>query len=143
MRDDLLLIREHFEGIVIVNDAAELISYADGLHIGQEDLKVWNSDPHTAISMIREKIGSKTLGLSTHNKAEILEANTLDVDYIGLGAYRATATKSDASVGGEALLEIASLSIHPVGIIGGVCLADRFPDHIRYKVIGSDLMTRI
>jgi thiamine-phosphate pyrophosphorylase len=140
MQDDLALIREHFEGILIVNDAVGLISYADGLHIGQEDLKTYSNDPLEAVRKIREIIGDKMLGLSTHNKAEILEANELDIDYIGLGAYRSTLTKSDASVGGAELIDLASLSRHPVAIIGGVRLVDSFPPTIRYKVIGSDLM---
>ncbi len=79
------------------------------------------------------------MGISTHNKEEIEEANSLNVDYIGLGAYRQTATKEDASVGGEALIELAKISKHPVGIIGGVKMIDIFPEHIKYKVIGSGL----
>jgi len=89
--------------------------------------------------MIRQKIGRKQLGLSTHNKEEIIEANILDLDYIGLGAYRATHTKSEANVGGIALIKAAKDSIHPVGMIGGVTLKDEFEEPIYYKVIGSGL----
>jgi len=92
-----------------------------------------------AVNLIRYKIGKKLLGLSTHNKEEILEANALDLDYIGLGAYRATQTKSEANVGGEALLDAASYSKHPVGMIGGVRVDDVFYNPIVYKVIGSGL----
>ena len=63
----------------------------------------------------------------------------MDIDYIGLGAYRATDTKSEAKVLGDKLLEIAKLSTHPVGVIGGVTLDDNFEDYIAYKVIGSGL----
>jgi len=143
MQDDLALIREHFDGTLIVNNTVTLVSYADGLHIGQEDLKAYSSDPHVAVRKIRETIGNKMFGLSTHNKEEILESNDLDIDYIGLGAYRPTATKSDASVGGEKLIDLASLSSHPVAIIGGVRMNDRFPHKIKYKVIGSDLIRRL
>jgi thiamine-phosphate pyrophosphorylase len=62
----------------------------------------------------------------------------LDIDYIGLGAYRPTNTKNVTSIGGETLLEIAKLSTHPVAIIGGVRLDDNIPN-IKYKVIGSDI----
>ncbi len=89
--------------------------------------------------MVRQKIGTKILGLSTHDKEEILEANTLDLNYIGLGAYRATDTKSEANVGGQALIEAASYSKHPVGMIGGVRMDDVFASPIVYKVIGSGL----
>jgi len=136
---DLLIIREHYDGKLIINDSIELIAYADGLHIGQEDIRKYSNDLSESVSLIRQKIGSKLLGLSTHDKAEILEANALDLDYIGLGAYRATNTKSEANVGGRTLINAASYSKHPVGMIGGVCMDDEFEKPIVYKVIGSAL----
>jgi thiamine-phosphate pyrophosphorylase len=138
-KEDLEIIRAHYNGILIINDTIELIAYADGLHIGQEDLRAYSDDPKEAVDLVRQKIGEKILGLSTHDKAEILEANTLDLDYIGLGAYRATATKSEANVGGKILLDAAKCSKHPVGIIGGVRMDDVFEAPIVYKVIGSGL----
>lgn len=136
---DLLTIRKQYKGILIVNDCIELIAFADGLHIGQEDIREYSTDLERSVYLIRQKIGNKILGLSTHNKDEILEANRLNLDYIGLGAYRATDTKSEANVGGQALLEAASHSKHPVGMIGGVRLDDEFESPILYKVIGSGL----
>lgn len=134
-----MTIRQYYQGTLIINDAIELIEYADGLHIGQEDIRAYAYDLGDAVQMIRRKIGRKQLGLSTHNKEEILEANSLDVDYIGLGAFRATHTKSEVNVGGKALIEVASYSTHPVGMIGGVILNDDFEKPIVYKVIGSGL----
>ncbi len=136
---DLELIRNRYRGSLIVNDMIELISYADGIHLGQEDMLSWDKDKQTAVAMIRKIIGHKILGLSTHNLAEIQEANTLEIDYIGLGAYRTTETKKDASVGGDTLPEMAKHSTHPVAIIGGVRMDDRFEKPICYKVIGSGL----
>lgn len=136
---DLLSIREYYDGVLIVNDSIELIAYADGLHIGQEDIRAYSEDLVDGVSLIRQKIGRKLLGLSTHNKEEILEANSLNLDYIGLGAYRATHTKSEAHVGGNTLIEVASHSAHPVGMIGGVTLEDDFEEPVCYKVIGSRL----
>ena len=138
-KEDLLLIRQFYQGKLIINDSIELIDYADGLHVGQEDIRKYNNDLFLAVEMIRKKIGVKLLGLSTHNKEEILEANQLNLDYIGLGAYRGTQTKLDAKVLGSKALELAKLSKHPVGLIGGVKLTDKFAKQIRYKVIGSDL----
>ena len=138
-KEDLLLIRQYYDGKLIINDALELIDYADGLHLGQEDIRSYSDDLQEAVKMVRQKIGTKLLGLSTHNKEEILEANTLELDYIGLGAYRATETKSEANVGGKALIEAASYSKHPVGMIGGVRMDDVFEAPIVYKVIGSGL----
>lgn len=138
-KSDLLTIRKQYEGKLIINDCVELIDYADGLHVGQEDLREQSDDLQEAVRLIREKIGDKLLGLSTHDKAEILEANTLDLDYIGLGAYRASSTKSEANVGGSKLLDAAKHSKHPVGMIGGVRLDDEFEAPVVYKVIGSGL----
>lgn len=138
-REDLRLIRSFYHGKLIINDAIELIEYVDGLHVGQEDIRVYHNDLVTAVGMIREKISNKLLGLSTHNKEEILEANSLDLDYIGLGAYRETQTKSEAKVLGDVAVELAALSKHPVGLIGGVKLRDTFSKDIHYRVIGSDL----
>jgi len=117
---------------LIVNDDVNLVEYCDGLHVGQEDLKF------LSIEQIRAKIGRKVLGISTHNKEEILEANGFDIDYIGLGAYRVTSTKSDASVLKESLSKLASLSFKPVGAIGGVKVDDEI-DGVTYAVVGSDL----
>lgn len=138
-KEDLLQIRHYYKGILIVNDAIALIDYADGLHIGQEDIRAYSDNLLDAISMVRQKIGRKILGLSTHDKKEILEANTLDLDYVGLGAYRATNTKSEANIGGETLITASVYSKHPVGMIGGVRMDDVFDSPIVYKVIGSGL----
>jgi thiamine-phosphate pyrophosphorylase len=128
VKNRLLKVRELWDKTLIINDYLELVEFCDGLHIGQEDLKKYK---------IEKKDINKILGLSTHNKEEILEANKMDLDYIGLGAYRPTTTKNVSSIGGEKLLELAKLSIHPVAIIGGVKLSDNLPT--KYKVIGSDI----
>lgn len=139
IKSDLLYIRSHYQGKIIVNDHIELIEYADGLHVGQEDLFTFNDNPQFSIEKIRNQIGRKLLGLSTHNIDEILAANELDVDYIGLGAYRTTGTKADAQVYGDKLLDIAKHSKHPVALIGGVRIDDVFDESITYKVVGSGL----
>ncbi len=136
-------LRRSYGGTLIVNDRLDLVPLADGLHLGQEDLAAFAPDPAEAVSRVRERIGEKILGLSTHDLSEIETANTLELDYIGLGAYRSTATKNNAEVRGEELLSIARHSRHPVAIIGGVRWEDRFAPPIRYKVLGSALMERI
>jgi thiamine-phosphate pyrophosphorylase len=138
-KSDLNTIRSYYHGTLIINDTIELVDLVDGLHLGQEDIREYDDDLGSAVQKVRQKIGRKLLGLSTHNLEEIEEANSLDLDYIGLGAYRSTQTKSEANVGGKALLDAAKHSKHPVGIIGGVHLDDEFEGYITYKVIGSDL----
>ncbi len=137
---DLQIISSFYSGKIIINDDINAISYCDGLHIGQDDIKKFNLDYDKAIKIIREKIGHKLLGLSTHNLLEIVEANALDLDYIGLGAYRATTTKKDVNIKGDNLLKIAKHSEHKVALIGGVKLNDKFDNKlISYRVVGSDL----
>jgi thiamine-phosphate pyrophosphorylase len=140
IKADLITLRKHWEGFLIINDQYELASFCDGVHIGQQDLYAIDSDPLRAIKILKMAIGEdKIIGLSTHNAEEIAIANTLDINYIGLGAYRATSTKSEAKVLGERLDQIAALSNHPVGAIGGVKLDDTFK-HVTYHVIGSGLL---
>ena len=136
------MIKKSFNGTLIVNDKLDLIDFADGLHLGQEDLAAINSNSAKAIEQIRLKIGKKILGISTHNLQEVKEANSLDIDYIGLGAFRESSTKKDAISAGETLLDIAKESKRKVALIGGVKLSDNFDNYpqIYYRVIGSDLM---
>ena len=80
------------------------------------------------------------MGISTHNEKEVLIANELDLNYIGLGAYRNTKTKEDISVVlGDSIEDIAAKSKHLVAAIGGVQLDDEFIN-ITYHVIGSGLV---
>jgi thiamine-phosphate pyrophosphorylase len=79
----------------------------------------------------------KIVGLSTHNKEEILKANKLPLSYIGLGAYRVTSTKNTENILGEEIKKLIKFSIHPVAVIGGVKIYDKIPS--KFKVIGSDI----
>ncbi len=38
-KEDLDIIREYYDGKLIINDTIELIAYVDGLHLGQDYLK--------------------------------------------------------------------------------------------------------
>lgn len=140
IKSDLIALRKVWEGFLIINDHYELSGFCDGVHIGQEDLYTIDSDPSRAVKILKMAIGEdKIIGLSTHNLAEIEIANTLEINYIGLGAYRSTSTKSDAKVLGGELDTMASHSNHPVAAIGGVKLDDHF-EHVAYRVIGSGLL---
>ncbi len=141
IKEELMKIRKIFDGSIIVNDAYELVEFCDGVHLGQEDLLKINSDKFKAIETLRSIIGKdKILGISTHNEDEVIQANKMDLNYIGLGAYRNTTTKKDiANILGNKLDSIALLSYHPVAVIGGVKLEDSF-DNITYHVVGSGLV---
>ncbi|WP_234697098.1 thiamine phosphate synthase [Nitrosophilus alvini] len=141
-KTNLLKIRHLWNGILIVNDHVELAAYADGLHLGQDDMAAIDRDFSKAVQKIRKEIGEeKILGLSTHNEEEVLAANRLSIDYIGLGAYRSTDTKEVTNILGDKLPEIAALSAHPVAAIGGVKIDDKI-ENVEYMAVGSDLIRR-
>ena len=138
-KKNILFLKENTTIPIIINDKIELLNFADGIHLGQEDIEslIGNSKV-TSIKVLRKKYPNKILGLSTHNELEILEANNLDLDYIGLGAYRATNTKDVDNIIGDNISYLAQISKHPVGVIGGVKLNDDI-EHVSYNVIASGL----
>lgn len=144
-KENLLFLKKHTSIPIIINDNINLLEFVDGLHLGQEDLlRVKNDelkiqDDKLLFKFLRKKYPNKIFGLSTHNELEILEANNLDIDYIGLGAYRDTSTKDITNVLGDKLSYLAKISKHPVGAIGGVTLDDNIP-YTTYNVIGSGLL---
>ncbi len=140
IKQQLIAIRRLYDGFLIVNDAYELIEFCDGVHVGQEDLKAIDTDAFKAVKILRSVIKEKLLGISTHSEAEVLQANEMDLNYIGLGAYRESSTKSDiTTILGKELDFIAAKSKHLVAAIGGVKLDDEF-NHVTYRVIGSGLL---
>ena len=101
---------------LIINDRVDvaLAADADGVHIGQSDM------PY---GIARKLLGpDKIIGLSVENLDQVLEANTLDVDYIGVSPVFATPTKTDTALpfGLEGLREAVRLSKHPTVAIGGM-----------------------
>jgi thiamine-phosphate pyrophosphorylase len=104
--------------IFIVNDRPDiaLISQADGVHLGQDDLPA---------AEVRQLIGpGMLLGLSTHNLEQVASANAAPVDYIGLGPLFATNSKArpDPVTGPEVLKTALAISRHPIVAIGGLNL---------------------
>jgi len=139
-KKNILYLKENTDIPIIINDKLELLEFADGIHLGQEDIEsLIGNSKSTSLKMIRKKYPYKIIGLSTHNELEILEANKLDLDYIGLGAYRSTNTKDVPNVLGNNLSYLAHISKHPVGAIGGVKLDDEI-EYVSYNVIASGLL---
>ncbi len=135
-KTNLLYLKSELNIPIIINDKIELIEFANGLHVGQEDLQAIHKDKKLAIKLIRLKIKNKLLGLSTHNELEILEANELPLDMIGLGAYKNTNTKDVSTILGSKISYLAKISKHPVCAIGGVKMNDII-ENIRFNVVGS------
>ena len=101
---------------LIINDRADvaLAVDADGLHIGQSDM------PY---EIARKLLGpDKIIGLSVENMSDILAANELDVDYVGISPVYGTPTKTDTAepFGLEGLRRAVELSVHPTVAIGGI-----------------------
>lgn len=102
----------------IVNDnpflAAEVD--ADGVHLGQEDIKEY------PIGTVRAILGeNRIIGISTHSVSQFKEANELDVDYLAFGPVFQTKTK-DYYIGTDDVEEVLNLAKKPVVFIGGIDL---------------------
>lgn len=99
----------------VVNDSVEIALQcdADGVHVGQSDIKGRD---------IRSIIGpDKILGISAGTVEEAIAAEKAGADYIGVGAIFATSTKKNArSMTMERLKEIVSSVSIPVVAIGGI-----------------------
>lgn len=99
----------------IVNDNVEVAAKckADGIHVGQEDMRA---------SDVRKQVGENVIiGVSVHNVEEALEAVRNGADYLGVGAMFSTSTKADASVlSWETLRDICRAVDVPVVAIGGI-----------------------
>jgi len=141
---NILYLRKIWNRILIINDDAELIEYCDGLHVGQKDIltlsKRLGKEKREIVDNFRKN--GKIVGLSTHNKEEVLEANLFNFSYIGLGAYRQSNTKKVEKVLGEEIDKIAKFSNKSVAAIGGVKLNDKFKN-IEYLAICGDLIKKI
>ncbi len=140
VKKQLIALRKLWNRFLIINDSVDLALFCDGVHLGQEDLLAIDPDPARALKALKASIGhDKIVGLSTHNAEEIAAANALELNYIGLGALRATQTKEVDNILGPRLDTLAAESLHPVAAIGGVRFDDRFL-HVTYHVIGSGLL---
>ena len=99
----------------VVNDSVEIALQcdADGVHVGQSDIKGRD---------IRAIIGpDKILGISAGTVEEAVVAEKAGADYIGVGAVFPTDTKKNATpMTMELLKEIVSSVSIPVVAIGGI-----------------------
>ena len=99
----------------VVNDSVEIALDidADGVHVGQSDIKGRD---------IRSMIGSeKILGISAGTVEEAVAAEKAGADYIGVGAVFGTSTKKNArNLTVEKLKEISESVSIPIVAIGGI-----------------------
>jgi thiamine-phosphate pyrophosphorylase len=100
---------------LIINDRAD-VAYAvdaDGVHLGQDDLP---------LKVARAILGRrKTIGISTHNIRQALQAQRDGADYIGVGPVYQTPTKPGYKPAGLKLVgEVAARIKIPFVAIGGI-----------------------
>jgi thiamine-phosphate pyrophosphorylase len=101
---------------LIINDRVDiaLAAGADGVHIGQSDM------PYT---LARKLLGpNRIIGLSVETWEDVVAAQEMDLDYIGVSPVFATPTKTDTKAPWEitGLSRIKAYSRHPLVAIGGL-----------------------
>jgi thiamine-phosphate pyrophosphorylase len=101
---------------LIMNDRADLCLAAvfDGVHVGQDDLS-----PEGARKVIGPDLW---LGVSTHNREQLREADATTADYLAIGPVFATSSKDkpDPVVGLEGVRRARALTRRPLVAIGGI-----------------------
>ena len=100
----------------IVNDNPYLAKQidADGVHLGQEDIKKYS------IKTVRKLLGKdKIIGVSTHSVKEFEIFQEEDVDYLAFGPIFETKTKNYC-IGTEDIENVIKKAIKPVVFIGGI-----------------------
>jgi thiamine-phosphate pyrophosphorylase len=98
----------------ILNDRPDLalLSGADGIHLGQQDVC-----PKAARHLLGKK---KIIGLSCASRKELLEARRQPIDYFALGPIFKTSTKKDLPPIGLSLIKVAASFAQPFFVIGGI-----------------------
>ncbi len=113
-------ILEPFRIPLIINDRVDiaLASGANGVHIGQSDM------PYKTA---RRLMGPDSIiGLSVETWEDVITAQDLSVDYIGVSPVFSTPTKTDTKEpwGIAGLERIKAYSRHPLVAIGGINLSN-------------------
>jgi len=101
--------------LFIINDDPRLVKEidADGLHIGQEDFSRYT------MRELRDILGNKIIGISTHSIEQFQKANDQDFDYISFGPIFPTKTK-DYFIGLKEVEKVLKVALKPVVFIGGI-----------------------
>jgi thiamine-phosphate pyrophosphorylase len=102
--------------VLIMNDRPDLALLAGwGVHVGHEDMSPAD---------VRRIMGERAcvIGVSTHNEAQVIEADAGAADYVAIGPVFATSTKADTEpvVGLEGVRRARALTRKPLVAIGGI-----------------------
>ena len=109
------------DALFIVNDRPDIamLSGADGVHLGQEDLPP---------NRVRELVGPDLLiGLSTHDVKQAAAAHKQDADYIGVGPVFPTPSKEyHDGIGLDMVSRLCDATDLPTVGIGGITAKNAF-----------------
>ncbi len=113
---------DSFDATLIINDNVEVAKKvgAHGVHLGKDDMPP---------AQARALLGDCIIGGTAHNLDEALSLIEAPVDYIGLGPFRITSTKTDLApvLGLSGIAPIIERCVDekmPVIVIGGVVAED-------------------
>ncbi|HJS73815.1 MAG TPA: thiamine phosphate synthase [Vicinamibacteria bacterium] len=105
---------------LLINDRVDvaLLSGADGVHLGHEDLS-----PEAAREILGE---SAIIGLSTHGVDEARLAARAPVDYVAIGPIFETSTKTSgrSTLGVEGARAVRAVVAKPLVAIGGITVSN-------------------
>jgi thiamine-phosphate pyrophosphorylase len=104
--------------LFVLNDRADFARLLNAaLHLGQDDL------PPVAA---RKIISDEVMGVSTHNRQQLMRGNEEPVEYLSLGPIFATTSKQkpDPVLGIEGLARLRPLTSKPLCAIGGITLSN-------------------
>ncbi|MFH1227182.1 MAG: thiamine phosphate synthase [Planctomycetota bacterium] len=108
-------ITRQYRKLFIINDRADiaLLSDADGVHLGKEDI---------TIKQARRILGAeRIIGATSHNITEALSAQSQGADYVSVGPFYPTPTKPGLKPAGYSYLADASKRLKiPYFLIGGI-----------------------
>ena len=122
---------------LIINDRLDiaLLSGADGVHLGQNDLPVAEA---------RKLVGNDfIIGATAHSVQEALEAEAAGADYLGCGAVFSTNTKKDTvPLGLDGLKAIREAVKIPIVGIAGIT-AENYPQVLAAGADGAAVVSGI
>ncbi len=107
---------------LIINDHPELAVFADGIHVGQDDMTIAAARQRT-VAEAGPVAHEMLAGKSTHSVAQAVAAAREGADYIGFGPLFATPTKPDyRPIGLEDIRRVHEVVSIPIFCIGGIKL---------------------
>ena len=118
LAQQLKQICDKYNVLYIINDDVELAVAvnADGVHVGQEDMRLED---------VRNLVGPKVVGISIHSVEELHKTDIVYADCVGVGPMYATSSKPDAQepCGPERTSELQAEGVTlPCVGIGGITL---------------------